>query len=81
MSEDEKEVTKANERFYTAFESLDIKQMENVWANKTDIQCGHPGWRILRGRDAVLESWRRIFENTPSIRFMQIGRASCRERV
>jgi hypothetical protein len=70
MSEDEKEVTKANERFYTAFESLDIKQMENVWANKTDIQCGHPGWRILRGRDAVLESWRRIFENTPSIRFM-----------
>ena len=70
MTEDEKEVTKANERFYSAFESLDIKQMEQVWAKKTDVQCGHPGWRILRGWDAVMESWRRIFENTPAIQFM-----------
>jgi ketosteroid isomerase-like protein len=70
MTDDEKEVIKANERFYAAFESLDIKQMENVWARKSEIQCGHPGWRILRGWNPVMESWRRIFENTPSIRFM-----------
>jgi hypothetical protein len=70
MREDEKEVAKANESFYRAFESLDIKEMEKVWAKETHIQCGHPGWQILRGWNAVMESWRRIFENTPSIRFM-----------
>ena len=69
MTEDEKQVFKANESFYRAFESLNIKEMEKVWAKETHIQCGHPGWRILRGWDPVMESWRRIFENTPSIRF------------
>ena len=70
MTEDEKSVREANENFYRAFESLDIKEMEKVWAQEKHIQCGHPGWRILRGWDAVMESWRRIFENTPAIRFM-----------
>jgi ketosteroid isomerase-like protein len=70
MTEEEKEVAKANESFYSAFEGLDIKQMESVWAKDADIQCGHPGWRILRGWNPVMESWRRIFENTPTIRFM-----------
>jgi len=40
--------------------------MEAVWAKDTDIQCGHPGWRILRGWGPVMESWKRIFENTPT---------------
>lgn len=67
--EEEKQVFKANESFYRAFESLNIKEMERVWAKEPNIQCGHPGWRILRGWEPVIESWRRIFENTPSIRF------------
>src|SRR2546428_10460917 len=70
MREDEKEVAKENESFYLAFESQDIKEIEKVWAKETHIQCGHPDWQILRGWNAVMESWRRIFENTPSIRFM-----------
>ena len=69
MTQDEKEVAKANERFYNAFESLNIQEMESVWAKDAEIQCGHPGWRILRGWKPVMESWRRIFENTPQIRF------------
>jgi ketosteroid isomerase-like protein len=69
MSDEEKEVFKANESFYRAFESLDLKEMEKVWATGAQIQCGHPGWRVLRGWEPVMESWRRIFENTPSIRF------------
>jgi ketosteroid isomerase-like protein len=69
MQSEEQEVVKANESFYRAFESLDIKEMEKVWARGSEIQCGHPGWRILRGWDAVMESWRRIFENTAEIRF------------
>ena len=70
MNEDAKQVGQANQSFYRAFESLNIHEMEQVWARDSDIQCGHPGWRILRGWEAVMESWRRIFENTPAIRFM-----------
>ncbi len=70
MTLDEQEVAALNERFYRAFESLDMRKMESVWALDAEIQCGHPGWRILRGWKPVMESWRRIFENTPEIRFM-----------
>lgn len=69
MDEDEKLVAEANETFYGAFESLDITEMEKVWAKDTIIQCGHPGWRVLRGWGPVMESWGRIFENTPAIKF------------
>ena len=70
MNREQQEVAKANESFYRAFESLDIKRMEAVWDRNDAIQCGHPGWRILRGWQAVMESWRAIFENTPQIRLL-----------
>lgn len=66
----QRDVSKANEAFYNAFESLDIKEMEKVWAHESYIQCVHPGWGLLRGWEHVLGSWRRIFENTEEIRFM-----------
>jgi ketosteroid isomerase-like protein len=69
MEDDRQDVAKANESFYLAFESLDIARMEAVWAKDAEIQCGHPGWRILRGWGPVMQSWRRIFENTPSMKF------------
>jgi ketosteroid isomerase-like protein len=69
MSDDRQEVAEANRAFYRAFESLDIKAMEQVWAGNVEIQCGHPGWRVLRGWGPVMESWRRIFANTPSMQF------------
>jgi ketosteroid isomerase-like protein len=69
MTPDEQEVANANLAFYRAFESLDLKRMESLWAKDAEVQCGHPGWRILRGWKPVMESWRRIFENTPSIHF------------
>ncbi|HEX2227740.1 MAG TPA: nuclear transport factor 2 family protein [Candidatus Binatia bacterium] len=69
MADDKQEVVKANEAFYRAFETLKIEEMEKVWAKNTEIQCGHPGWRVLRGWGPVMESWKRIFENTPSMQF------------
>jgi len=65
----EQEVTEANAGFYRAFETLKLDAMEQVWLKDADIQCGHPGWRILRGWGPVMESWKRIFENTPSMNF------------
>jgi ketosteroid isomerase-like protein len=70
MAAEEELIAQANQAFYRAFERLDIKEMEKVWAKGVHIECGHPGWRVLRGWDAVMESWRRIFENTPAIQFM-----------
>ena len=69
MTQDEQEIANANLAFYRAFESLDIKRMEAVWASSSEIQCGHPGWRMLRGWGPVMESWKRIFDNTPTMRF------------
>lgn len=62
-------VRRANRAFYDAFESLDPAQMERVWLRSARVQCTHPGWRRLSGIEAVLESWRRIFESTLSMRF------------
>ena len=62
-------IAQANQAFYRAFETLKIEAMEEVWAKDADIQCGHPGWRILRGWGPVMESWKRIFENTPAVQF------------
>lgn len=70
ISKEEEQVAAANESFYRVFESLDIKEMERVWLREPYIQCIHPGWNLLRGWEPVMESWRRIFENTPTIRFL-----------
>jgi ketosteroid isomerase-like protein len=69
MSPEQEAVAQANQSFYRAFETLKIEAMENVWAKDAEIQCGHPGWRLLRGWGPVMESWKRIFENTPSMQF------------
>src|SRR5258706_11303803 len=69
MADDVEEIAHANQGFYQAFETLKIEEMEKVWAKDADIQWGHPGWRILRGWGPVMESWRRIFENPPSMQF------------
>jgi ketosteroid isomerase-like protein len=70
MTDEEKEVAAVNENFYRAFESLDVQKMANVWLREPYIICVHPGWNLLRGWEPVIESWRRIFENTSDIRFM-----------
>jgi len=58
-----------NAEFYAAFESLDIRRMEAVWLNESYIRCVHPGWSLLAGWDAVMQSWRQIFANTQQMRF------------
>jgi len=70
MTKDEGDVFKANEAFYSAFESLDIKEMEKVWLKEKYVQCIHPGWRSLTGWEDVMNSWRQIFENAGEMRFL-----------
>ena len=66
---DTDEVVEANARFYRAFETLDIAEMDRVWARGEHVKCVHPGWPLLTGWEAVRESWATIFENTAEMRF------------
>jgi len=66
---DDGEVVAANASFYRAFETLDIAEMDRVWAHGEHVQCVHPGWPLLSGWDAVRTSWETIFTNTAEMRF------------
>ncbi len=69
-------VLAVNSAFYAAFASRDATAMEGLWAERHAVACLHPGWPPLIGRDAVIESWRRILANP------QAPRIRCfRERV
>lgn len=63
------EVEQANEAFYRAFESLDIKKMDEVWAREDYVTCIHPGWSLRSGWPSVRDSWVMIFNNTFSMQF------------
>jgi len=64
-----RQVFLANQRFYEAFESLDIRLMDAVWRQDDGVQCIHPGWSRLTGWRAVRDSWIRIFNHTRSMKF------------
>ncbi len=66
-------VLAANAAFYQAFESLDLKRMEEVWLRAPYIKCVHPGWGALVGWGPVMESWERIFAATLGMRFTLSG--------
>jgi ketosteroid isomerase-like protein len=59
----------ANARFYRAFEALDLRAMDAVWAHGPHVKCVHPGWPLLSGWEAVRASWEAIFANTQEMRF------------
>ena len=63
-------VLAANQAFYRAFAAGDVAAMDALWARRAAVSCTHPGWAVLRGRDAVMESWRVILESPgrPQIR-------------
>ena len=63
------EVTATNERFYRAFESLDIEQMAETWVRDDTAQVVHPGWTLKSGWEEVRESWAVIFRNTSYMEF------------
>lgn len=63
------EVTQANQKFYNAFESLDIAQMDEVWTHQEYVTCIHPGWTLRSGWASVRDSWVLIFNNTFSMKF------------
>jgi len=69
LENQEFEIQQAHDRFYRAFESLDIRQMESVWATDVPVKCVHPGWELRSGWPEVRDSWVLVFNHTTGIRF------------
>jgi ketosteroid isomerase-like protein len=69
VGDDAEAVRDANRRFYQAFESLTLDEMEPVWAHSPEVACVHPGWPRLVGWHTVRESWEAIFRGTREMRF------------
>jgi ketosteroid isomerase-like protein len=65
MSPEEIDVLDANSTFYRAFATRDLRALEALWAQRTPVACVHPGWGALRGRAAVMASWRAILGGEP----------------
>lgn len=59
----------ASARFYRAFEQLDLEAMRELWAHSVPVSCVHPGWDLVLGREAVLDSWRTIFSGSSDLHF------------
>ncbi len=66
-------VAEANLGFYRAFESLDTGQMEAVWAQDDAVKCIHPGWALIQGPEAVMQSWEQIFNAATMMQFTVTG--------
>ncbi|WP_149259786.1 nuclear transport factor 2 family protein [Actinomadura sp. K4S16] len=67
------DVDEVHAEFYAAFEAGDFDRMSAVWADgpyADGVSCVHPGWTMLRGREAVLRSWVLIMANTSYIQFV-----------
>ena len=60
MNDERATLLAANAEFYRAFSAGDCAAMETLWATGASVSCDHPGMPTVRGREAVLDSWRRI---------------------
>ncbi len=62
MASVEQAVLAANQAFYDAFRERRADALDRLWAREFEVAVIHPGWPVLYGRDAVMESWRSILE-------------------
>ncbi|MCH8028390.1 MAG: nuclear transport factor 2 family protein [Candidatus Dadabacteria bacterium] len=54
-------VLECNDKFYSALSDGNLELMESVWLHDDKVKCVHPGWDMVKGWDAVKESWDAIF--------------------
>jgi hypothetical protein len=59
---EEEAILAANAAYYRAFVTCDIAAMSDIWA-PDEVSCIHPGWPVLIGRRAILESYFGILTN------------------
>jgi hypothetical protein len=64
VTDDQRELLGANQVFYDAFGRRNLARLEELWASEHEVAVIHPGWPVIHGREAVLDSWRRILEGS-----------------
>ncbi len=59
---DYEKVLKVNEIFYKALGTRNLELMDEVWVKDSRAGCVHPGWIMLRGWQAIRQSWENAFD-------------------
>lgn len=59
---DEELILEVNERFYRALGTRDLGLMDTVFVRDERAGCTHPGWVMLRGWEAIRQSWENFFD-------------------
>lgn len=55
-------ILEANKKFYVALGDRNIDLMRTVFVRDSRAGCTHPGWVMLRGWDAIMQSWENVFD-------------------
>jgi ketosteroid isomerase-like protein len=66
---DQDAILAANAAYYRAFSTGDFAAMNRIWADD-GVSCVHPGWSVLIGRAAVIESYRNILLSPNRVRIV-----------
>ncbi len=87
----EEKVLEINRRFYKSINGQDMEYMKMLWHNDPMSMCVHPGWPVLHGYEAIVDSWRGIFESTDHMEIqlsdicvlasLDLAWVSCEERI
>ncbi|MGB2692912.1 MAG: nuclear transport factor 2 family protein [Thermodesulfobacteriota bacterium] len=54
-------VLEVNTRFYKALGTRDLELMGTVFVHDHRAGCMHPGWVMLKGWEAIRQSWENVF--------------------
>lgn len=55
-------ILRANREFYDAFRNTDLDKLNRIWAKEFPVSCMHPVAPLVSGYEAVIESWRLVFQ-------------------
>ncbi|NIQ07340.1 MAG: nuclear transport factor 2 family protein [Candidatus Korarchaeota archaeon] len=59
---DKEDVLEVNTRFYQALGTRDLELMGTVFVHDDRAGCMHPGWIMLKGWEAIRQSWENVFD-------------------
>ncbi len=59
---DKEQILEVNTRFYKALGTRDLELMGTVFVHDERAGCMHPGWLMLKGWEAIRQSWENVFD-------------------
>lgn len=60
--DDKEQILEVNTRFYRALGTRDLELMGTVFVHDERAGCMHPGWVMLKGWEAIRQSWENVFD-------------------